>query len=231
MHVIESEARPGRPPGVTRPGPDGLTVRQAAIVAFIEQTVARKGYPPSMREIGEGVRLRSTSSVAHQLMALERKGFLYRDPHRPRAYRVRSDQHPDLPAAGMAPEAVQVPLVGRIAAGSPILAEELVEDVLPMPRHLVGEGQLFALTVVGDSMIDAAICDGDIVTVRKADSADHGDIVASTRVNCRAAGSVEDQCSSAAVQWTIQRATGVVVSLDRAKAAGVRRRHGERDAA
>ncbi|WP_432246636.1 transcriptional repressor LexA [Streptomyces sanyensis] len=180
MHVIESEARPGRPPGVTRPGPDGLTARQAAIVAFIEQTVARKGYPPSMREIGEGVRLRSTSSVAHQLMALERKGFLYRDPHRPRAYRVRSDQHADLPDApvGMTPEAVQVPLVGRIAAGTPILAEELVEDVLPMPRHLVGEGQLFALTVVGDSMIEAAICDGDIVTVRKADSADHGDIVA-----------------------------------------------------
>lgn len=97
MHVIESEARPGRPPGVTRPGPDGLTARQAAIVAFIEQAVARKGYPPSMREIGEGVRLRSTSSVAHQLMALERKGFLYRDPHRPRAYRVRSGWPADLP--------------------------------------------------------------------------------------------------------------------------------------
>ncbi|MEV7442815.1 transcriptional repressor LexA [Streptomyces sp. NPDC091204] len=180
MHVIESEARPGRPPGVNRSGPDGLTTRQAAIVAFIEQTVARKGYPPSMREIGEGVHLRSTSSVSHQLMALERKGYLCRDPHRPRAYRVRSDEpaaRPDA-AAAMAPEAVQVPLVGRIAAGAPILAEELVEDVLPMPRHLVGEGQLFALTVIGDSMIEAAICDGDIVTVRKADSADHGDIVA-----------------------------------------------------
>ncbi|WP_331719600.1 transcriptional repressor LexA [Streptomyces virginiae] len=180
MHVIESEARTGRPPGVTRPGPDGLTARQAAIVAFIAQAVARKGYPPSMREIGEGVRLRSTSSVSHQLMALERKGYLYRDPHRPRAYRVRDDQHADLPdtPAGMAPEAVQVPLVGRIAAGTPILAEELFEDVLPLPRHLVGEGELFALTVVGDSMIEAAICDGDIVTVRRQDSADHGDIVA-----------------------------------------------------
>ncbi|GAA1553418.1 transcriptional repressor LexA [Streptomyces globosus] len=179
MHVIEPEARPGRPPGVTSPGPDGLTTRQAAIVAFIEQTVARQGYPPSMREIGEGVHLRSTSSVAHQLMALERKGVLYRDPHRPRAYRVRRTQQADFgTSAGTAPEAVQVPLVGRIAAGSPILAEEVVEDVLPMPRHLVGEGQLFALTVVGDSMIEAAICDGDIVTVRKADTADHGDIVA-----------------------------------------------------
>ncbi|MFJ1869415.1 transcriptional repressor LexA [Streptomyces sp. NPDC088097] len=175
MHVAESAARPGRPPGVISPGPDGLTIRQRAIVAFIEQTVARQGYPPSMREIGAGVHLRSTSSVAHQLMALERKGMLYRDPHRPRAYRVRgwpADQF------GTQPEAVQVPLVGRIAAGAPILAEEVVEDVLPLPRHLVGEGELFALKVVGDSMIDAAICDGDIVTVRKADSADHGDIVA-----------------------------------------------------
>lgn len=160
MHVIESEARPGRPPGVTRPGPDGLTARQAAIVTFIEQTVARKGYPPSMREIGEGVRLRSTSSVAHQLMALERKGFLYRDPHRPRAYRVRSDQHADIPdaPAGTPPEAVQVPLVGRIAAWTPILAEEFVEDVLPMPRHLVGEGQLFALKLERRRVRSASPC-------------------------------------------------------------------------
>lgn len=156
MHVAESEARPGRPPGVTSPGPDGLTTRQAAIVAFIERTVARKGYPPSMREIGEGVHLRSTSSVAHQLMVLEKKGALYRDPHRPRAYRVRRSRASD--QFGTVPEAVQVPLVGRIAAGAPILADEVVEDVLPLPRHLVGEGELFALKVVGDSMIDAAVC-------------------------------------------------------------------------
>ncbi|MFI7359616.1 transcriptional repressor LexA [Streptomyces avidinii] len=180
MHVVESEARPGRPPGVTSPGPDGLTTRQAAIVSFIEQAVARQGYPPSMREIGQGVHLRSTSSVSHQLMALERKGVLYRDPHRPRAYRVRRGQPADRSGtlAGTAPEAVQVPLVGRIAAGAPILAEEVVEDLLTLPRHLVGEGELFALKVVGDSMIDAAICDGDIVTIRRQDSADHGDIVA-----------------------------------------------------
>lgn len=133
-----------------------------------------------MREIGKGVHLRSTSSVAHQLLALERKGMLYRDPHRPRAYRVWRNQSADRSDAlpGTVPEAVQVPLVGRIAAGTPILAEEVVEDFLPLPRHLVGEGQLFALKVVGDSMIDAAICDGDIVTIRRQDSADHGDIVA-----------------------------------------------------
>jgi repressor LexA len=112
-------------------------------------------------------------------MALERKGFLYRDPHRPRAYRVRSQDHDAVettPEPGQA--LAHVPLVGRIAAGAPILAEETVEDVYTLPRQLVGEGRLFALKVVGDSMIDAAICDGDIVTVRQADSADHGDIVA-----------------------------------------------------
>ena len=178
MHAVESAGRPGRPPGV-HADKFGLTDRQSAILDFIEREVARQGYPPSMREIGAAVKLASTSSVAHQLMALERKGFLYRDPHRPRAYRVR-------PNLDLAPEALpqpeqnmaQVPLVGRIAAGAPILAEETVEDVFTLPRLLVGEGQLFALKVVGDSMIDAAICDGDIVTVRKADSADHGDIVA-----------------------------------------------------
>jgi repressor LexA len=178
MHAAETAGRIGRPPGVST-GPDGLTDRQAAIVAFIEREVARKGYPPSMREIGQAVKLKSTSSVAHQLMALERKGVLYRDPHTPRAYRVRHRWTNDFPEApDGATDVTHVPLVGRIAAGAPILAEEAVEDVLPLPRHLVGEGQLFALKVVGDSMIEAAICDGDIVTVRRQDSADHGDVVA-----------------------------------------------------
>ncbi|MFF4188946.1 transcriptional repressor LexA [Streptomyces sp. NPDC001691] len=178
MYAVDAVDRPGRPPGV-RTGPNGLTSRQAAIVAFIEDEVARQGYPPSMREIGRAVKLKSTSSVAHQMMALENKGVLYRDPHRPRAYRVRDGWNgQDSTSAADLSAPVSVPLVGRIAAGSPILAEEAVEDVLAMPRHLVGEGDLFALTVVGDSMIDAAICDGDIVTVRRQDSADHGDIVA-----------------------------------------------------
>ncbi|MFI5795064.1 transcriptional repressor LexA [Streptomyces sp. NPDC051677] len=167
--------RRGRPPG-RRAAEGELTSRQAAIVSYITQTVDRQGYPPSMREIGQAVHLASTSSVAHQLLALERKGILYRDPHTPRAYRVRSSWAPDLGDRSAAP--VDVPLVGRIAAGSPLLADEMVEDVYSMPRQVVGDGDLFALTVVGDSMIDAAICDGDIVTVRKMDSADHGDIVA-----------------------------------------------------
>jgi repressor LexA len=152
-----------------------LTNRQAAIVRFITETVERQGYPPSMREIGQAVSLASTSSVAHQLMALERKGVLYRDPHRPRAYQVRPSWAPDLGTTGTAP--VEVPLVGRIAAGAPLLAAEMIEDVYTLPRQVVGDGDLFALTVSGDSMIEAAICDGDIVTVKRQDSADHGDIV------------------------------------------------------
>ncbi|MEU3510959.1 transcriptional repressor LexA [Streptomyces longwoodensis] len=188
--------RRGRPPGI-RPVEGRLTARQQDIVRFITATVQRQGYPPSMREIGQAVGLASTSSVAHQLMVLERKEVLYRDPHRPRAYRVREAELAELaelsdlsglsglsePAVRAVEQpgrtsAVDVPLVGRIAAGVPLLAEEMVEDVYPLPRQLVGEGELFALTISGDSMIEAAICDGDIVTVRRQDSADQGDIVA-----------------------------------------------------
>ncbi|WP_413754817.1 transcriptional repressor LexA [Streptomyces sp. MMBL 11-3] len=170
-------ARRGRPPG---PGAlDGnLTTRQAAIVNFIAQSVERQGYPPSMREIGQAVHLSSTSSVAHQLLALERKGALYRDPQRPRAYRVRSAWTPGAGVDRGSTASVSVPLVGRIAAGAPLLAEEMIEDTYCMPRQVVGEGTLFALTVTGDSMIDASICDGDILTVRRQDAAEHGDIVA-----------------------------------------------------
>ncbi|WP_437065231.1 transcriptional repressor LexA [Streptomyces sp. enrichment culture] len=165
-----------------------MDVRVVGKVRFIEETVARQGYPPSMREIGQAVRLASTSSVSHQLMAVENKGVLYRDPNRPRAYRVRhrwtgsqagsAGFEPAVPEPAVAADAARVPLVGRIAAGAPVLAEEMVEDVLALPRHLVGEEELFALRVVGDSMLEAAICEGDIVTVRRQDAADHGDIVA-----------------------------------------------------
>ncbi|WP_331740457.1 transcriptional repressor LexA (plasmid) [Streptomyces cyaneofuscatus] len=179
MHVVEAKGRAGRPPG-TRTDRVGLTSRQAAIIHFIEQQVGSLGYPPSMREIAKAVGLKSTSSVSHQLMSLERKGFLYRDPHRPRAYRVRARWTDLVQGAMPLPEVrtADVPLLGRIAAGTPILAEEVVEDVYTLPRQLVGEGRLFALRVVGDSMIDAAICPGDIVTVQQSRTARHGDIVA-----------------------------------------------------
>lgn len=153
---------------------------------MIRASVTSRGYPPSIREIGDAVGLTSTSSVAHQLRTLERKGYLRRDPNRPRAVDVRAADDPaaaatvttDVAGSDALPEPTFVPVLGRIAAGGPILAEEAVEDVFPLPRELVGEGSLFLLKVVGESMVDAAICDGDWVVVRQQNVADNGDIVA-----------------------------------------------------
>jgi repressor LexA len=168
----------------------GLTQRQRMVLEVIRDSVQRRGYPPSMREIGEAVGLTSTSSVSHQLRTLQRKGFLRRDPNRPRAVEVRAPRGPVVPgeadayeAAGGQPSTAHpapafVPLVGRIAAGGPILAEEAVEDVFTLPKQLVGEGTHFLLKVAGDSMIDAAIADGDLVVVRQQPVAENGDIVA-----------------------------------------------------
>jgi repressor LexA len=166
-----------------------LTERQRTILDVIRLSVSTRGYPPSIREIGDAVGLTSTSSVAHQLRTLERKGYLRRDANRPRAVDVRSadDAAAAAAAAGVVtdvagsdalPEPTYVPVLGRIAAGGPILAEEAVEDVFPLPRELVGEGSLFLLKVVGESMVDAAICDGDWVVIRQQNVADNGDIVA-----------------------------------------------------
>jgi len=161
------------------PDAAGLTPRQHKVLEVIRDSVERRGYPPSMREIGEAVGLTSTSSVAHQLTTLEKKGFLRRDPNRPRAVEVRSTAPDDATGEGDdRPAPTYVPLVGRIAAGGPILAEQLVEDVFPLPRQIVGEGELFLLEVKGDSMIDAAITDGDWVVVQRQQSADNGEIVA-----------------------------------------------------
>jgi len=162
---------------------EGLTPRQRDILAVIRSTVEERGYPPSVREIGEAVGLTSPSSVAHQLGVLERKGLLRRDANRPRALVVADDSAPsavaDVTGIGDAiPAAAYVPVLGRIAAGGPILAEEAVETVFPLPREIVGEGELFLLKVVGESMIDAAICDGDWVVVRRQPTADNGEIVA-----------------------------------------------------
>jgi repressor LexA len=156
---------------------DELTARQQRVLEVIRDWLDRFGYPPSVREIGEAVGLLSTSSVAHQLRALERKGYLRRDPNRPRAVGVLP---PDADAEDFShrPRPAYVPVVGRIAAGGPILAEQAIEDVFPLPREIVGEGSLFLLKVVGDSMIDAAITDGDWVVVRQQQTAENGDIVA-----------------------------------------------------
>jgi repressor LexA len=162
-----------------------LTERQRTILDVIRASVTSRGYPPSIREIGDAVGLTSTSSVAHQLRTLERKGYLRRDPNRPRAVDVRGADDTarptvltDISGSDALPEPTFVPVLGRIAAGGPILAEEAVEDVFPLPRELVGEGALFLLKVVGESMVDAAICDGDWVVVRQQSVADNGDIVA-----------------------------------------------------
>jgi len=156
-----------------------LTARQRRILDTIRAWMEQKGYPPTVREIGDAVGLVSPSSVAYQLKELERKGYLRRDPHRPRAVDVRPPAETDPELLGMLrPTPAYVPVVGRIAAGGPILAEESVEDVFPLPRELVGEGTLFLLQVKGDSMIEAAICDGDWVAVRQQPTADSGDIVA-----------------------------------------------------
>ena len=156
-----------------------LTRRQIMVLECIRHSVATRGYPPSMREIGQQVGLTSPSSVAHQLTMLEKKGYLRRDPNRPRAIDVvMPQQEPAARNTAAKPDPVHVPVLGRIAAGAPILAEEAVEDVFALPHQLVGDGNLFLLKVVGESMIDAAICDGDWVVIRQQPVAEEGEIVA-----------------------------------------------------
>ncbi|MHA6524785.1 transcriptional repressor LexA [Tessaracoccus sp. G1721] len=159
----------------------GLTTRQLAILRVVQQSIEEVGYPPSIREVAQRAGLASTSSVTYQLKVLEEKGFLRRDPHRPRAVVVTMPGEAEMDATqsfDATPRSVTAPLLGRIAAGGPILAQEQVEDVFALPKQLVGDGQVFLLEVRGDSMIDAAICDGDWVVVRQQPDAHNGDIVA-----------------------------------------------------
>jgi repressor LexA len=150
---------------------DDLTPRQQRIVEFIRRTVQDRGYPPTVREIGEAVGLTSSSSVHAQLANLQRKGLLRKDPAKPRAIEV----------AGARPRgaaAITVPVLGRIAAGAPVLAEEHVEDHVSIDAGLAGDEEHFALRVAGDSMVDAGIIDGDLVVIRRQDVAEDGSIVA-----------------------------------------------------
>jgi repressor LexA len=156
---------------------NGLTSRQLKILEAIKSAMEEKGYPPSMREIGDAAGLASPSSVKYQLEALEAKGWIRRDPSRGRALEVLTPG--DERFEDIKPERTHnIPLVGRIAAGGPILAEQNVEELFPLPASLVGEGELFMLKVVGDSMIDAAICDGDYVVIRSQKDCNKGEIVA-----------------------------------------------------
>jgi repressor LexA len=159
-----------------------LSDKQLAILDVIQKSVSARGYPPSMREIGDAVGLASLSSVTHQLNQLELSGYLRRDPNRPRALEVLIEMpshDSDVPDNTVSiGDAAMVPLVGRIAAGIPITADQQIDEIFPLPRQLVGKGELFMLKVVGESMIDAAIMDGDWVVVRQQKTAENGEIVA-----------------------------------------------------
>jgi repressor LexA len=166
-----------------------LTTRQRRILDVIRDAVADRGYPPSIREIGEAVGLTSTSSVHSQLEALQRKGFIRRDPTKPRAIEVHFD---DPVAAVPRPLPTYVPLMSApVAAGTGTLPEDVIDELLPLPRELVGQGELFMLQVRGDSMVGAGVLDRDYVVVRRQDAADNGDMVAALLPNVEAEATVK----------------------------------------
>lgn len=193
-----------------RPGAD-LTARQRAILQFIEDTARERGYPPSVREIGEATGLASTSSVTRQLWILQQKGYLDRTAGRPRSVVIRppgeadlipgsgAGAHPGGPGDGTA----RVPLVWRIAAGGPVLTGEYIEDVFSLPTQLVGHGEFFMLRVAGESMINAGILDGDLVVVRRNTDVENGDIVAAVIEDMEAEGTVKTFRRAAGHVWLI----------------------------
>ncbi len=156
-------------------GVSKMSNRQTAILEFIKNEVKDKGYPPSVREIGEAVGLASSSTVHGHLDRLEKKGLIRRDPTKPRAIEILDEDGESSTHYAFAVR--KVPLVGKVTAGVPITATENIEDYYPLPEAMVGDQQVFMLTVVGDSMIEAGIHSGDFVIVRQQQSANNGDIV------------------------------------------------------
>lgn len=154
---------------------EALTPRQREILHVIEKSMQDRGYPPSVREIGEAVGLNSPSTVHNHLASLQKMGFLRRDPTKPRAIEVRFDTNSEV-AMERRPSR-HVPLIGEVAAGTGLLAQQNVEDLIPLPTDFTGEGDLFMLRVRGDSMVDAGILDGDFVVARQQKVAENGDIV------------------------------------------------------
>ncbi|MCC3381095.1 transcriptional repressor LexA [Paenibacillus farraposensis] len=153
-----------------------ISSRQQAILEFIRNEVRLKGYPPSVREIGEAVGLASSSTVHGHLDRLEKKGLIRRDPTKPRAIELLGQDEAD--NSNLINYSIsRVPVVGKVTAGLPITATENIEDYFPLPQHFVGEDKIFMLSVVGESMIEAGIADGDYVIVRQQQTADNGDIV------------------------------------------------------
>lgn len=153
-----------------------ISKRQLSILEFIKSEVKAKGYPPSVREIGEAVGLASSSTVHGHLDRLENKGFIRRDPTKPRAIEILSNED-ETAAANFALSIARIPLIGRVTAGQPITATENIEDYFPLPNHFVNDNEVFMLSVMGDSMIEAGIHDKDYVIVRQQQSANNGDIV------------------------------------------------------
>jgi repressor LexA len=153
-----------------------ISSRQQSILEFIKNEVKDKGYPPSVREIGEAVGLASSSTVHGHLDRLEKKGMIRRDPTKPRAIEILDGDEIDDDMSFTIPVA-RVPLIGRVTAGVPILATENIEDYFPIPAHYVGDYNVFMLTIIGESMIEAGILDGDNVIVRQQQTANNGDIV------------------------------------------------------
>lgn len=178
------------PPADTKDSREPLTARQAHVLEVLQELSNQLSYPPSVRELAEALGLSSPSSVKHHLDMLEQKGYLKRNPNSPRALEILNATPPaeaeekeaavvTIPVGISDDEpAAPIPLVGQIAAGTPILAEQQVEDVFTIPRYFTGSGELFMLKVHGESMIDAAICPGDWVIVRQQNSAEPGEIVA-----------------------------------------------------
>jgi repressor LexA len=151
----------------------GLTKRQREILTYLMDSMQERGYPPSVREIGAALGLTSSSTVHSHLAALEKKGFIHRDPSKPRAIEILKDGTSQPPR-----RSVPVPVLGRIAAGQPLFAEENIEDIFPLPRDFVREDASFILRVRGDSMIEAGIYDGDYLVFRQQSTANNGEIVA-----------------------------------------------------
>ncbi len=172
----EATMSPQTPHTATPHARSVLTARQRTVLEVIDTSMRERGYPPSVREIGETIGLTSSSSVHAHLSSLQKLGYLRRDPAKPRAIEVRWDPASD--AAIERRPVTHVPLIGEIAAGTGVLAQENVEDSYPLPSDFTGPGELFMLKVRGESMIDAAICDGDYVVVRAQPEAQAGDIVA-----------------------------------------------------
>lgn len=150
----------------------GLTRRQREILTFVQRYADAHGYPPSVREIGQALGLTSSSTVHSHLAALEKKGYLRRDPSKPRALEVLRDER-EIPTKKVVP----VPIIGRVAAGQPLLAQQNIDDYFPLPTDFVRTDECFILRVRGDSMIEAGIYDGDLLVVRRQETADNGDIV------------------------------------------------------